>query len=141
MIIVAIVRVATYSTQDIPFEVFLFQLEACIAVLMASVSAFRSLFASDGSRAVRRKPQFLWSSQHQFWNRAKANKFGDSTSRTNGLLSIPSATMTGLRTFINGGASDKPSRWDSERASDDWPLSVQKPGECHSSYTSSGLEV
>jgi hypothetical protein len=142
MIIVALIRVTLApqigKIQDVPYELFLFQLEGCIAVFMASVSAFRSLFASQGSRAVRKKPQFIWSSRHQFWNRGKDKLESDSTKRTNGLPSIPSATITGLRTFINGGVSDKSSRWDSDETNDDWPLSVQKPEECHSSDKSSG---
>ncbi|MCJ1383275.1 hypothetical protein MMC17_006388 [Xylographa soralifera] len=128
------------QAQDVPYELFLFQLEGCIAVFMASVSAYRSLFASHGSRAVRHKPQFLWSSRHQLWNRGKTKLRAGTESRTNGLPSIPSATITGLRSFINGGGSDRPVRLESEEGFGEWPLPIQKPEESYSPNTSSGLE-
>ncbi|MCJ1295177.1 hypothetical protein MMC34_006739 [Xylographa carneopallida] len=145
MIIVALIRATiaprASQAQDVPYEIFLLQLEDCIAVFMASVSAFRSLFASHGSRAARQKPQFLWSSWHQLWYRAKSRLRAGTASRTNGLPSIPSATMTGLRTFISGGGSDRPVRLESKKASGEWLLAVRKPEASYSPNTSSGMDV
>ncbi|MCJ1317351.1 hypothetical protein MMC15_002674 [Xylographa vitiligo] len=144
MIVVALIRTTVTPqvnrVQDVPYELLLFQLEGCIAVLMASVSAFRSLFASHGSRAVRQKPQFLWSSRHQLWNGGKTKLRAGTEGRTNGLPSIPSATMTGLRTFVNGGVSDRLVRLGSEDAPVEWPLAVRKPEESYSPNPSSGME-
>lgn len=143
MIVIALVRTTAIPranvTQDVPFEVFLLQLEGCIAVLMASVSAFRSLFASEGSRGPRKKP--TWSSREKLWYRGKRARRSDSETRTNGLPSIPSATMTGLRTFINGGPQSTTTRSHFEEAPDDWPLAVRKPETTHSRGTSAGEEV
>ncbi|MCJ1479145.1 hypothetical protein MMC13_007829 [Lambiella insularis] len=144
MIVVALIRTTLApqvgKDQDVPYEIFLFQLEGCIAVFMASVSAFRSLFASHGSRATRKKPHLIWSSRHQLWNRGKTKLRGGTESRTNGLPSIPSATITGLRTFINGGVSDRPLKSAFEEVSDEYPLGVRKPEESYISSGPSGLE-
>ncbi|MCJ1281732.1 hypothetical protein MMC26_001054 [Xylographa opegraphella] len=143
MIIVALIRTTLCpqldQTQDVPYELFLFQLEGCIAVFMASVSAFRSLFASHGTRAVRPKPHFLWSSRHQLWNRGKSKLRAGTESGTNGLPSIPSATMTGLRTFINRDGSDGPGALE-EKSSADWPLTARKQEGSYSPNPSSEIE-
>lgn len=143
MIVIAVVRTTAipraHVTQDVPFEIFLLQLEGCIAVLMASVSAFRSLFASEGSRGPRKKP--TWSSREKLWYRGKRPPRSDSETRTNGLPSIPSATMTGLRTFINGGPKSTTMGSRFEESSDDWPLAARKPETTHTRSTSAGEDV
>ncbi len=101
--------------------------------------SYRSLFASEGSRGPRKKP--TWSSREKLWYRGKRARRSDSETRTNGLPSIPSATMTGLRTFINGGPQSTTTRSHFEEAPDDWPLAVRKPETTHSRGTSAGEEV
>jgi len=143
MIVIALVRTTAIPranvTQDVPFQIFLLQLEGCIGVLMASVSAFRSLFASEGSRGPRKKP--TWSSREKLWYRGKRPRRSDSETRTNGLPSIPSATMTGLHTFINGGPKSTTMRSRFEETPDDWPLAVRKPETIHTRSTSAGEDV
>lgn len=112
--------------QDVPCEVFLLQLEASIAVLVASVSAFRSLFASEGSRAARRKPKIGWTAGSNLCKRKKRSPHSDSDLETNGLPPIPSATMTGLRSFIRGNSKPTVPRSESDEPFDDHLLDVDK---------------
>ena len=80
--------------------------EACIAVIMISLTAFRSVFvSSQSSRARREAANKPWySSIIAAIKRRRAMNQGDEES-TKGLPTIPSATLTGMRTFINGGKS------------------------------------
>ena len=137
MIIVGLIRSTTFPkagvVQDIPYEVFLIQLEASIAVFMASVSAFRSLFAPQGSRAARRKPNIKWSFRGRRLPRS------DSDLETNGLPAIPGATMTGLRSFIRNSSKPTVMNSESDEISDDFLLTeVTKPEMLHTPDLSKG---
>jgi len=129
MVVIGLVRASGITptgdeTQDVPHELFLQQLEGCVSVLMASVSAFRSLFASESQRVRRNPPPFVMSVNRKLWNRHRnVNADGKPS---NGLPSIPSATITGLRTFINGG-SGSTLKSNFEEVPEEWPLSVKKP--------------
>ena len=135
MIVVAIVRSSSLpradTTQDIPYEIFLLQLEGCIAVLMASVSAFRSLFNSEGSRAARKKPKVSWTYPKVPWRRGKKPLGSESDLETNALPAIPSATMTGLRTFIRGGPRSTGLRSEFEELPEELPLRETGMGGMH----------
>ena len=145
MIVVSSIRATTTPgpnvRQDVPFELFLLLLEGCVAVLMASVSAFHPLFAAEGSRASRKKPNMVWTTHPKFWNRGKRTLGSDFDTVTNGLPSIPSATMTGLHTLINGGARQTTLRSDFGEASDNWPLTLKRPETLHARSASAAEEV
>ncbi|KAL8749804.1 MAG: hypothetical protein Q9184_006660, partial [Pyrenodesmia sp. 2 TL-2023] len=97
MCVVALVRASGLTLGDFMDEtwaVFWQQIEACVAVMLVSITTFRSFFVSTESRVsprkrsptngqVSRKPVVYWT------KRAGIT-----------LPSIPSATLTGLRTFI-----------------------------------------
>lgn len=71
-----------------------------MAVSMVSFTAFRSLFVSDKSNAIAKKPKPWYSSPIRMFGGTKKEPSADEDS--NGLPSIPSATLTGMRTFIRG---------------------------------------
>jgi len=150
MVVIGLVRISVAprpnKTQDVPYAVFLQQLEGCVAIIVASASAFRSLFAAEGSRAAKRTPKFVMSANRKLWNRRKHMLSSESDKTANGLPSIPSATITGLRTFINGGPRQSILISNFEEVLEDWPVSVQKPKALHTreisvyegSYSGSG---
>ena len=145
MIIIALVRIsvlpAEQSVQDVPWELFLLQLEASISVLMAAVSAFRSLFASQGSRASRKKESNTRRARQTFWSRKKSSWRSESYIERNGLPSIPSATITGLRTFMGGGPKSHGLHFEFDEGLDSLPLNVMKPEPLHTRQQSAGYGV
>ena len=145
MIIIALIRTSLIpratTVQDVPFELFLLQLEGCISVLMAAISAFRSLFASEGSRASRKKQNRVWTAREKIWNRTKRTFGSESSPGDNVLPSIPSATMTGLRTFIGGGAKPAVLSSEFDEESDSFRMAFKKPETLHTRNESAGEEV
>ena len=79
-------------------------IEACVAVIVISLTAFHSVYInSQSSRARREQANRPWlSSTVAAITRKKALNRSDRES-TPGLPTIPSATLTGMRTFILGG--------------------------------------
>lgn len=112
MAIVSIVRISCIKFNggavDIVWLVFWQQQECSIAVIMVSVSAFRSLFVANTATIVSPKQDKLSS----YWRKRllqKRNRFEqDSGSNGDELSQIPSATLTGMRTMIGGA---RMSRW------------------------------
>lgn len=108
MIIIAIVRISGVSHKktavDIVWELFWLGMEAAIAVIMVSVTAFRSLLGikSQKAREKRRQSKPLV----RYFKKTPQNE-----SDLVELPSIPGATLTGIRTFINGSGS-----WEDSRA-------------------------
>lgn len=111
MIITAIVKISglfastsSYRIADMTWEIFWQFMEACIAVIMVSLTAFRSLFVVHGSGA-RRSPQKL-SLRKRVLNsriaRGRKRAAGNDSEETEGFPEIPRATLTGMRTFIRG---------------------------------------
>lgn len=105
MVIVAIIRIAGMSladgTVDIIWLAFWQQQECSIAVLMVSMSAFRSFFVAGA--ASHRSPQRLAHSSPSWKRRVFRNRLfaGEhDLEATNGLPPIPNATLTGMRTWI-----------------------------------------
>lgn len=107
MVIIAIVRIAGImlpgGNVDIVWLAFWEQQESSIAVIMVSMSAFRSLFVeSTGTPAPRKALKF--SANH--WGRklvrralGSGNQNGDAE-RSMGLPQIPRATLTGMSETI-----------------------------------------
>lgn len=113
MIITAIIRISAISTLAHAFGVtiealdptwrgFWQQVEACIAVLMVSFTAFRSIFIAESSRNRNKGAKAWYASRQRILNLQR--KIASEEQGNNGLPSIPSPTLTGLRTFIHRGA-------------------------------------
>ena len=100
MCVVALIRVSGLQKGDFideTWEIFWQQVEACVAVMLVSVTAFRSFFVSSDSKQSPKKVAPI--------NQQVSRKRPFDWTRTAGhrLPKIPSATLTGLRTFIRGG--------------------------------------
>ena len=106
MIIVVIVRIAGMrrrSNIDIVWLEFWSQQECSIAVLMVSVSAFRSLFVpSPANPLIQRQQRSSPSEKKRRFLRRRPDPDLYDTHETNGLPQIPSATLTGMVTAIGG---------------------------------------
>ncbi len=123
MVVVASVRFSgTHTHANIVqgWEYFWLEVEACVAVCMASLCAFRSIFASDERRARFKKVRPWYSSTVARLRNGK--KLSDGIYDLNNLPAIPSATLSGMRTYIRS-----------------WELEVGADGHCRSSdYKSFG---
>lgn len=126
MIIFAIIRVCASEISggviDFVWGEFWQFAEACIAVLMVSCTAFRSLFVTSSpkpSPVLRPEPK-----SSSLVNASTKGRWG--LTRVYGKLpSIPSATMTGIRTVIRrGGVATTTTTTTTEpfHHEEDWPL-------------------
>lgn len=112
MIIICIVKMAGIrsptNTMDLTWGVFWQFMEACIAVIMVSSTAFRSLFVAHGSGA--NSPPYKPSLPKRLLtlgNVVGKKRAGESDCKeTKRLPEIPHATLTGMRTLIRGGPAD-----------------------------------
>ncbi|KAI4154580.1 MAG: hypothetical protein LQ340_001589 [Diploschistes diacapsis] len=108
MAIVAVIRMAAIKLEggsvDIVWLAFWQQQECSIAVIMISVSAFRSFFMNNSSK--RSPPQNRQSSERwrAKWKAKRWRSTGESGALD--LPEIPNATLTGIRTAI--GAAGAP---------------------------------
>ena len=104
MIIVTIIRIAGMRQRgsgsvDIVWVAFWQQQECSIAVLMVSVSAFRSLFVpSPATPALQRQQRYSPSEKGRRLLRRRPDPDLYDTHETNGLPQIPSATLTAMAT-------------------------------------------
>ncbi|KAI9720462.1 MAG: hypothetical protein M1812_002968 [Candelaria pacifica] len=108
MAITASVRISSLRYLGTIDEVWLFlwlQLEACVAIAMLSLTAFRSAFVVSSRARRENHPKEAWYSSvvEAVKRRAKVRRIHDREESDRGLPKIPSATMTGLRSFIRGG--------------------------------------
>ena len=89
------------GTYDQTWAFFWQQMEACIAVFLFSFTGFKSLFTSRGSREGHQKfgSEDASPMKRHFIPNQKVPRQG----RGGTFPSIPSATLTGMRTFIRGG--------------------------------------
>lgn len=102
MALIALVRIGGYSIQgkvDTTWQVFWQYIEACIAIIMGSATAFRTLFVGENSRKTSEK-KLPFSIRQRLMRKTPPN---DDWEDTNGrhLPSVPSATLSGLRNFIH----------------------------------------
>ena len=129
MAITALIRASGLGFRGTFDEVWLFfwhQIEACVAVCMISLTAFRSSFiSSESQRAQKQAVQRPWYSSAILRKRAKRHSDKEFS---HGLPEIPSATLTGMRTVIEGGGHTTVDHQKtilvsvSEKESDDKPL-------------------
>jgi len=105
MALAALTRISGYRIRgklDITWEIFWMWTEACIAVIMGSIVVLRALLIQGTVRRSNEKPRGpSYSMRERILKRIKRSK--DSSWEEmggEGLPQIPSATMTGVRTFI-----------------------------------------
>lgn len=107
MIMIAIIKVSGLrirkSQIDVQWEVFWQDVEATVAVIMVSITAFRSMIGMKTLKA-REKRQRSWYSYRRKLLARNFRKVSKDETDIEQLPSIPRATLTGMRTFIN---SDK----------------------------------
>ena len=91
------------GTIDVTWYLFWLQLQTSAAVSVFSLIAFRSLFKTEKAKARARK-RILW---HTSPIRLLRGPTNDTWYGGNQILLqiFPSATLTGMRTFIRGGRS------------------------------------
>ena len=97
MIIIAIVRISRVHASD--FEIwatFWQQLEACIAVLMLSLTAARTVYVSTKTSQKQERDKRSYSNPKRLWPSSK--KLQDERYIE---LNVPRATLTGMRTVIS----------------------------------------
>lgn len=105
MIVIAIIRISKIRVRihhvDIVWMIFWQQMEASMAVIMVSLSAFRSFFVARESR-IRQNRHRHWymSRKNQMAAAWRRKMFRSKSEETNQLPEIPRATMTGMSTFI-----------------------------------------
>lgn len=100
MIAMALVRVSKMpgvTAIDTPYEIFWQYMEASVAILMASLTAFRTMFVLQKEKKMReermKRPSYSW---RNWGHRKKSNDVEE------GLPEVPRATITGIRNFIRG---------------------------------------
>lgn len=113
MIIIACVRVLAFNingTYNAVWGIFWHQAEAAVAIIMVSITAFRSLLGLRSLKAQKKKEM----ERYWFADRAKLQiryfkkrreAEAESEVESEQLPSIPGATLTGMRTFLNGNES------------------------------------
>lgn len=107
MVIFAIVRISRISDPggiNMVWQVLWQALEGCIALLMASITAFRSIFVSQ---EIRERDQKRWAPSYSWIQRAKQRKASKevddiSNSDDQRLPSIPQATFTKMKDYVQG---------------------------------------
>ena len=115
MIVIAIVRISRISHSDIVdsvWQAYWQNLEPCIALLMSSVTAFRTIFVGQKIRKRDRKRWAAPSSWIERKKQKKANKENDMWNRDHQLLSVPQATymkkLRGQRATVEGSTTLDP---------------------------------
>ena len=107
MTIVAVVRRFGLNYHGSFDMVWLFtwhHIEACVAVIMVSITAFRSIYVSSQTcRARKERAKKPWYSSPVAAIRRKRALNQKDEEFVPGLPTVPSATLTGMRTFIQGG--------------------------------------
>ncbi len=114
MIIIAIVRISGLRIEttilDVVWELFWQQAEAAVAVIMVSITAFRSLLGIKSNKTREITTQRPWAfSPHHHRPNLQAGYFKKTITTTSNdefelepLPSIPGVNFTGMRTFISG---------------------------------------
>jgi hypothetical protein len=105
MIVITVIRSANFyskdtRTNDIRWAVFWVQVEASIAVLMVSLTSFRTAFNVKRNRDTDR--QKVWKHSMNIMRTLGFSKSNDN-SRVGLEVGIPGAKMTGARTMFDQG--------------------------------------
>lgn len=101
MAVAALTRAAGYRVHgviDFTWEIFWQWMECGIAVIMGSAAAFRTLFVQDQIKEKNKGPSYSMRQRlMQRWKRSYELSLEDGEQN---LPQIPSATLSGLRTFL-----------------------------------------
>ena len=105
MVVIAIVRVSNIKGVngiDLRWELFWQYMEGSVAILMASITAFRTIFLNQTPTVSEKKKKRSYSLLERIEKRRRKQKDLDTEASDNSyhLPDIPRATMTGLRTHI-----------------------------------------
>lgn len=107
MVVIAIARMSGIKLNsenvDIVWLAFWQQQECSIAVIMISISAFRSLFVANASKGPSPKDF----SKPRYRNRLYLKFTGSEKNTGFGLPQIPGATLTGMRSVIRDGGQSE----------------------------------
>lgn len=110
MILIALVRVSGSRTHgnviDVQWVMFWNDVEATVAIIMVSVTAFRQLIGLKALNARENKDR-SWYSYHRRLPFESSKKSVEEGWETGQPPSIPGATHTGVRTLIHGGRDSK----------------------------------
>lgn len=108
MVVVTLVRMSGYQWPDLDlvWHLFWLYLEACIALIMASLKTFRTAFVTithkKNEEKKRAKPSsFIHRRLMAKLNRHHSQVKGLEKTEEDGLPAIPRPTLTGMRTFIH----------------------------------------
>ncbi|KAL8796095.1 MAG: hypothetical protein Q9195_001427 [Heterodermia aff. obscurata] len=108
--LICIIRISGGNTVngqiDTAWVIFWLQVEAAVAVIIVSVTAYRMLFVAENPQYRDSPPQqqiiaSSSSSRARVWNRART------TTRSNGLPGIPAPTLSGFRDLVRRSGGDK----------------------------------
>ncbi len=109
------------STIDIVWEIYWQFIEGCVAIIVVCVAAFRSFFIQHRSRN-QSPPRSPWyQGVKTFWsNKASVTSSGEGYE----LPTVPGASLTGMRTYIEGSGREYPRGSNSAQEQEDdlWPL-------------------
>ncbi|KAL2046291.1 hypothetical protein N7G274_001738 [Stereocaulon virgatum] len=116
MIVIAIVRISRVHASDFEtWAIFWQHFEGCIAVLMVSLTAFRTLFVSKTHTSDQQRfiPSYSYKNRHRIFKKQSERTFADDLKNPRVSVAVPSATLTDMRTFIGRDlTSDNPSSCD-----------------------------
>lgn len=107
MVVVALTCISAYRWRgviDLTWEIFWQYIEGCIALIMASVTTFRTAFITVSSKRNEKKHQGpLYSMRQRLiakLSRSRSDKL-EKWVNEEGLPTAPGATLTVMRTFIH----------------------------------------
>ena len=103
MIVIAVIRISGFIYRhafDIGWVYTWQQIESCVAVSTISLTAFRSIFVASANR--REASPWQKSPYYSSWRRRYKKSATSSRAHDLDDLSIPGATLTGVRTVIGG---------------------------------------
>lgn len=107
MVVVALTRISAYRLRgviDLTWQIFWQYMEGCIALIMASLTTFRTAFIIVSSKRNEKKRKGPSYSMHQRLKAKLSRNRSDELEKwanEEGLPTIPGATLTGMRTFIH----------------------------------------
>lgn len=121
MCITAAIRVSVLHYQRAFDETWLLlwqQVEACVAVTMISLTAFRSVLVGHGSKHRVKNQASPWQASTASILRNRKKLWSKDRELAN--VTIPSATLTGMRTAIKGDQTKTLESGDETLVSDCW---------------------
>lgn len=121
MCITAAIRVSRYRYQrafDVSWIFLWQQVEACVAVTMISLTAFRSVFVTHASKPRAKNQASPWQASTARILRRHKKLCSEGQELAN--LTIPSATLTGMRTAIRGDQTETLKSGDETLVLDNW---------------------